>query len=162
MDWDALFWIAVVVVVGISKVLGKLKENAAEEEEPPPPQPRPMRRLRPAAQPKASPVAPPPVLHEKRPKGWQTTADELREFLERIQPPQATAAPKPPPPPPSPPAAAPPAPAAKPASARPQPAPARPAPVNRAAQWAAALRDRQNIRNIIVAAEIIGPPKANR
>ena len=32
--------------------------------------------------------------------------------------------------------------------------------VSRAAQWIEALRDRQNLRNIIIAAEIIGPPRA--
>jgi hypothetical protein len=35
-----------------------------------------------------------------------------------------------------------------------------PSKVSRAAQWIEALRDRQNLRNIIIAAEIIGPPKA--
>jgi hypothetical protein len=35
-----------------------------------------------------------------------------------------------------------------------------PSPPSRASQWAEALRDRQNIRNIIISAEIIGPPKA--
>ena len=34
------------------------------------------------------------------------------------------------------------------------------APSSRASQWTEALRDRQNIRNIIVAYEIIGPPRA--
>jgi hypothetical protein len=35
-----------------------------------------------------------------------------------------------------------------------------PAQSSRASQWTDALRDRQNIRNIIVAYEIIGPPRA--
>jgi hypothetical protein len=35
-----------------------------------------------------------------------------------------------------------------------------PAQSSRASQWTEALRDRQNIRNIIVAYEIIGPPRA--
>ena len=46
-----------------------------------------------------------------------------------------------------------------------QPAPTPPAPAatpaqpTRSAQWAAALRDKQNVRNIIISAEIIGPPR---
>jgi hypothetical protein len=35
-----------------------------------------------------------------------------------------------------------------------------PAQSSRATQWTEALRDRRNIRNIIVAYEIIGPPRA--
>jgi hypothetical protein len=35
-----------------------------------------------------------------------------------------------------------------------------PAQTSRASQWMEALRDRNNIRNIIISAEIIGPPKA--
>ena len=34
------------------------------------------------------------------------------------------------------------------------------APTSRTSQWMEALRDRNNIRNIVIAAEIIGPPKA--
>jgi hypothetical protein len=43
-----------------------------------------------------------------------------------------------------------------------QPAVATPATaqVSRTSQWMEALRDRNNIRNIVIAAEIIGPPKA--
>ena len=54
--------------------------------------------------------------------------------------------PVPPPPP------APPEPVATPATV-----PAKPSRKN---PWAEALRDRQNIRNIIISAEIIGPPKS--
>jgi hypothetical protein len=35
-----------------------------------------------------------------------------------------------------------------------------PAQTSRALQWMEALRDRNNVRNIIISAEIIGPPKA--
>lgn len=42
-----------------------------------------------------------------------------------------------------------------------KPAPPAPEPATRTSQWAAALRDRSNVRNIIIASEIIGPPKSS-
>ena len=43
----------------------------------------------------------------------------------------------------------------------PKPVTAQPAQPSRSSQWAAALRDRQNMRNIIISAEIIGPPRGD-
>ena len=47
------------------------------------------------------------------------------------------------------------------ADVKPVPKPVATPPVqpSRSSHWAAALRDRQNIRNIILSAEIIGPPR---
>ena len=114
---------------------------------------------------------------------WQVDPEQIRRFMEQLsgqarptptppitQPPvpKAAAPTRPPPPPPPTPAptAAEPEPAmaeAAPAAAPTQPvtaaAPA-PSTPSRASQWADALRDRQNIRNIIISYEIIGPPKA--
>jgi hypothetical protein len=97
-------------------------------------------------------------------EGWKIDPEQIRRFVEQLSgqppstPPPPVASPPPvqkaPPPTPEPVAAA--APESQPVMAE---APAPPA-TSRAAQWAEALRDRQNIRNIIISAEIIGPPKA--
>jgi hypothetical protein len=96
-------------------------------------------------------------------------ADQIRRFIEQMsgktQPPPA-----PPPPPIQPPRTRevePPAPLPQPEPVQDVPAATQtpvkapvPAQTSRASQWAEALRDRNNIRNIVIAAEIIGPPKA--
>ncbi len=152
---DVWFWLIVAVFVLVSKIAGKLKASGETEESPAPPtRPRPApRRVRP----------PPPVIPRAQPREWKAKADELQEFLKRVQQPA----------PPSPPPAKP-APVAQPAPhprlAEPPPLPPKPAKtpepaltgISRSAQWTAALRDRQNIRNIIIATEIIGPPKAEQ
>jgi hypothetical protein len=97
-------------------------------------------------------------------EGWKIDPEQIRRFVEQLSgQPRST---------PQPPVAAPPpvqkapTPAPEPivataAETKPAMAEAEAPPTSsRAAQWAEALRDKQNIRNIIISAEIIGPPKA--
>lgn len=146
-------------------------------------QPKPPRSLPPRLQPRpaATPMARAyrPPLQRGAPRGTPRTgttsmsgerkvsADDIRQFVEQLS---GKAQPPPPPPPP---VARPPARKAEPPPPpKPEPAPAAPvaaqtvaaapapAQTSRALQWMEALRDRNNIRNIIISAEIIGPPKA--
>jgi len=177
------------VVIAISKGWSKLHQStddsSSDADEPPlvsprrqtPPrarlQPRPIppptvRRpvpprlpTRPRAMP---PRVPAPVPAERKVKA---DAEQIRRLVEEMvaKPPPAPPVPvptqpvatvEPPPPPPQP------EPALT-ATAVPQTiadAPA-PPPRSRSSQWMEALRDRQNVRNIIIAVEIIGPPKAD-
>lgn len=153
---------------------------------PQPPQPRRLSEsapLRPGTVPRtAQPVqrtapraARVPVGSPPPRETWRVDPEQIRRFMEQLsgQPRQAgRGQPRPAPPP----IAHPPVRKAE-ALAPPPPAPAKPEPVSaapapepamagapasspsRAAQWAEALRDRQNIRNIIISAEIIGRPK---
>jgi hypothetical protein len=95
-------------------------------------------------------------------EGWRIDPEQIRKFVEQLSgQPQSTPPPVAPPPVQKAPTPTPEPVVAteaetKPAMAR---APAS-SPPSRASQWAEALRDRQNIRNIIISAEIIGPPKA--
>jgi len=156
VDWDNWIPIAVVIVVAISKILGKLKEATARPDEPAPAPPRP--RVQRPARPRPTAVTP-PVIREAQPRRWTVAADELREFVDRLQRQAQPAPAKPPPVPPPQPRAAPPD---EPAPAPKKAPTAKPAIASRANQWAVALRDRQNVRNIIVATEIIGPPKSEQ
>jgi len=148
-----------------------------------PQQPRPQRQAAPAgARPVAAPMrrsaqpmrrtatrtAPAPVGSPTARNTWRVDPEQVRRFMEQLS---GQARPVSPPPVAPPPvrqveALAPHTPPA-------EPEPALAAPVieaaqtsapspsfSRAAQWAAALRDRQNVRNIIISYEIIGPPKA--
>lgn len=170
MDW---IWLIVAGVVVIAKLLGNINAASEVDEEaaaPPPPTPRPR-----AARPKPAPrtatprsATPPPVRSAApakpvKPKSeWAAAPDQIRRFLEQMQkqmqtlqhppvavpPPIRQAQPVPPPPPPPPPPTTKPAPAPEPVRK-----PARPN------VWAEALRDKNNLRNIIISAEIIGTPK---
>jgi hypothetical protein len=132
-------------------------------------QPRPVAPVPRTAQPSQRPVprtAARPVGSPAPREGWRIDPEKIRRFVEQLsgQPPST---PQPPvAPPPIHKAASPaPTPQAEPAAALPATKPAMadvPAPstTSRASQWAEALRDRQNIRNIIISAEIIGPPKS--
>lgn len=144
---------------------------------------RPRQQLRPVtpvprtAQPSQRPVprmAARPVGSPAPREGWRVDPEQIRRFVEQLsgQPRQAgrgqpPSTPQPPVTPPpiqkaTPPAPAPtPEPAAALSDTKPTMAEA-PAPTatSRASRWAEALRDKQNIRNIIISAEIIGPPKA--
>jgi hypothetical protein len=181
---EGLIWVIIVVVVALVKGLTKLAKPADEDttdsdETPPVALPRPPRpRARPQPQPR--PVAmpprhlPPPLQRTAAPMGPRPVAapvgearkidaDQIRRFIEQLSG-QTTAPP---------PVAAPPVPSAAPPPLPPQPEAVAdvpdqkqtiadaPAPVqpSRATQWAQALRDRQNVRNIVIAAEIIGPPR---
>jgi hypothetical protein len=185
-NMDGLIWVIIFVVVTLVKGFTKLQKPAtkdpadADDEipsvarpRPPrlPPQPRPQMRPRPAlasaqrvpASPQrtAAPMGPRPIAKPAS-EARRIDADQIRRFIEQLggqSAPQQTAVPPPiskalplPPPKPEP---TPEAPDTKqtigdaPASAKPLPA----------TRWAQALRDRQNIRNIVIASEIIGKPK---
>lgn len=186
-DIEPLIWLIIFVVVAIAKGWSKLQQSTADDssdaDEPPlvPPRPRvspPRPRLqpRPVAPPTARPAARPqqPVLPQATPsrapapmRGERNVdAEQIRRFVEDLGG-------KPQLPPPVPVPSAPVARAETPlppstpeptasATTIPQTIAGAPAPQLRSSnsQWMEALRDRQNIRNIIIAAEIIGPPKA--
>jgi type IV secretory pathway VirB10-like protein len=145
-DADFIVWLIIAIIVIVGKLWNKFVSMQAEEEEPASSSPKPVRqRSRP--RPRPAPPAAPPVVRKASP-------DDFRAFMERLTrppqptpaatPPVARAAPPPPPPKPAEPVAATPAPERSPSGA---------------SRWAEALRDRQNLRNIIIAAEIIGPPR---
>jgi hypothetical protein len=182
---DVLVWLIVFVMVVLAKGWGKLqkqidKDSSQSKEAPPVTRPklhRPQPQMRPVApvmrpaQPMQRTVArtaPPPAGPPAPREPWRIDPEQIRRFVEQLSgqprpvpPPLAqphihkTEAIAPPPVPPTPEPAAP-APIAKHTIAE---APAPPK-ASRASQWAEALGDRQNIRNIIISAEIIGPPKA--
>jgi hypothetical protein len=178
---DGLIWVIIFVVVALVKGFTKLQkpvdEDTVDSDETPPvalprtprrqPQPRPVvvpaKRM--AATPPriAAPMGPRSVTAPAG-KAGRIDADQIRRFVEQLsgqptlQPPVA--------PPPVPSAAhPPPPPLPEPVTDTPETkqtiadAPA-PTPPSRATQWAQALRDRQNVRNIVIAAEIIGPPRS--
>jgi hypothetical protein len=92
-------------------------------------------------------------------EGWRIDPEQIRRFVEQLSgQPQAT--PQPPVAPPPIHEAPAPAPMPEPVATAAETKPTIPVTTSRASQWAEALRDRQNIRNIIISAEIIGPPKA--
>jgi hypothetical protein len=185
--WLIIF-VMVFLAKGWSKLQKSIDDDSSKPEETPSAaQPKPP-RLPPGLQPRpaAAPItrgrgvalqrrtaarATPRTGTPSTPGEWKVSADDIRRFVEQLagkpQPP-AVAPPPPPPPiarPPTRRAKPSPAPMPEPAVAAPvatQPAVATPAPAqsSRASQWMEALRDRNNIRNIVIAAEIIGPPKA--
>jgi hypothetical protein len=135
-------WLIVVAVFAIAKMWSKFATSQSEDDDgptPPTTPPRPRPQVRPVIK---------PVTQTK----WEVAPKDLREFMQQLtRPPQPKPAPPPIAPPPVPkPAAPPPAPVA---------AKAAPEPPRRSSPWVAALRDRQNLRNIIIANEIIGPPR---
>jgi hypothetical protein len=168
--FDIVVWLIIGVIFMLSKAWGKFvtpSDDDTTDEPVAPPRPRPARPL-PAQRPAPPPVAPKP------PPAWEAAPEELRRFMEQLT--------KPVRPTPTPPVAAPPvAHRAKPPAAKKAPAVVPPAPApptsppaltptaaatvtakprsKRSAQWITALRDRQNLRNIIISAEIIGRPK---
>lgn len=174
---DFWIWLIVVVFVLISKLWNKLAQTGDDEEPsetPPatprqrPPRPRPPARPQPARPAPRRPATPPVISQSP---DWRIDPHRIREFIEKVQqaaqPPVVTT-PVPVPPPAA--APAPPVKAAKPAMPAPAPLPAKappvppaPKPVEAApppaSRWAAAFRDRQNLRNIIIATEIFGAPK---
>ena len=133
-------WLIIAIIAIVGKLWNTFVTPTSEDEtEPAPP---PVRPARPPVQ-----KSLPPVMRPVTKEMWQAPPDKLREFMKRVtHPPQ------------SPPLAVE-VPAAKPT---PPPAPVKPAPVQPArteSKWVQALRDRQNLRNIIISAEIIGPPR---
>jgi len=105
-------------------------------------------------------MTPPPRASAPTPRGRKVDANDIRRFVDQLSgKPQPTPTPvrkaEPPPAP-----ASRPEPIAQTTEAKQQIAAASvAAQTSRASQWMEALRDRNNIRNIIISAEIIGPPK---
>jgi hypothetical protein len=142
-DW--VFWLIVIVVFVLPRLLRELPKILEQRRKrTPPPQPQPVSQ---------------PKLSTKVQSKLLAAADQIRRALQQLeqqaQPPVSAApAAEPvqkvvPPPPPVPEAPPQPRPTAAPAKARPPRAPA----------WAQSLRNKHNLRQAIVAAEIIGPPK---
>lgn len=179
---DSFIWLIVFVMVAIGKGWSKLqqasKEDSSAANDTPPvvrprpqiPSPQPQPQPRPGVAPVARPaprVVPrtaPSRSPSPTPRGRKVAADDIRRFVEQL-----SGKPQPPPPPPvrkAEPAPAPPRqpePVAQATEAKQPIATASvPAQTSRASQWMEALRDRNNIRNIIISAEIIGPPIAER
>jgi hypothetical protein len=158
-------WLIIAIIFGIAKMWNRFASSAPDDDEPAPPpaRPRPQPRPRPQARPSVPPPPRrqvernvPPVAKPVTQPTWETAPKDLREFMERLT---RTVQPKPASPPPIARPAPPPAP--KPAAPTPAPVAAKPAPTpaRRASPWIEAFRDRQNLRNIIIANEIIGPPR---
>ena len=131
---ELVVWLIVAVVVTVAKGLGKLATPSTTDD-----------KAAPVATPKPPVRRPPPRRPLPRPV---VTVPPVRR--------QVVTAPPPEPPVMEAPVAAVAAPAPPKAAPPPPPAP------TRAAQWALALRDRSNVRNILIASEIIGPPVALR
>ena len=177
---DGLIWAIIFVVVALVKGFTKLQkpsaEDPADDDETPPvgvprpsrprPQPRPpvmsSQRLPPPVSRTAAPMGPRPIVAAAG-EARKIDADQIRRFVERLSGQSV----------PQPPVIPPPAPSAvhRPPPPKPETVPEAPdikqtiveAPIPtqsaRASQWAQALRDRQNVRNIVIASEIIGPPR---
>lgn len=146
-------WVIIFIVAGLFKMLGKLKPETEDEPAPRPPvhQSKPPQPYRPPPRPMPRPVAPKPVQ-----KQWTVDANRLQDFVERvIQKPSARSSRVPP-------IASKPAPVLT-ATPAPKPAPiavpVTPEKPSRAAQWRAAMREKDNLRNVIIATEILGPPR---
>jgi hypothetical protein len=166
---DFVVWLIIFLVVAVSKVWSKFQEQVDDDSSRPPPKPKPPVAKRPLPRPRPLPQAQPmprtashripPPARPRAAEQWEPGGGgQLRDFMEQLQrklqpqpvavPPITPAAPAQPPAPPLTP------------KAKPQPASPAPHQPSRASQWAEALRDKQNIRNIVISAEIIGPPKA--
>lgn len=188
-NMDGITWLIIFVVVALVKGWSKLQkstddDSSSSSETPPvtrakpripPPRPRLQPRSVPMPMPRstglpqpAGPRATPPPVPTPVPAGRKVGADEIRRFIEQLSGQSQTPA-APPPPIPSTPVRT-----AEPPPLPPKPEPVVEAPVatqtiasapvpaqtSRASQWMEALRDRNNVRNIIISAEIIGPPRA--
>jgi hypothetical protein len=187
-DSSILIWLIIAVMVSLAKGWSKLQESKESQspesdDAPPPVQPRtPVRRAQPRLPAAPIPRAAPPAIRRRVPQprpvstppGRKVSADDIRHVVEQMgrKPPPLAPAPLPPPaplvakaeaiPPPSPTPPPPPAPSPPEASVPAQAAGGAPAPAeaSRASEWMEALRDRQNLRNIIISYEIIGPPRS--
>jgi hypothetical protein len=145
---DFLIWIIIFLVVSAVQGWKKLQGDG-DEDEPSEPAPPPVPRPRAARPPR--PVAPPPVMPRAAtsppPKTWQVDPNELERLRRKFEPvPVVEAvAPAPPPVPEAP------RPVAIPRKIKLAPVPG--------AGLAARLRRRETVRQAVIAAEILGPPK---
>jgi hypothetical protein len=186
-DIGGLIWVIIIVMITVAKGWSKLQQSKESEspqsdDAPPPVPPRPL-VSRPQPRPPSVPMprvprAIPPAMRRRMPRPApasmpaprKVSADDIRRVVEQMGRKSQAAVP---PPLPSRPVSAPPVARDEPVASPPLPPPLEapvqkqtiadapaPAQSSRASQWTEALRDRQNIRNIIVAYEIIGPPRA--
>ena len=132
---EFIVWAIVAVVVMVAKGLGKLATPT--DETPPVPKPAPQPRPRVQPRPAAVPSHRVAVHHRVPP-----LAPPVVEVTPPVMPSTAAVAEE------------------TPAKTTPPAVP--PASPSRSNQWATALRDRQNIRNVIIANEIIGRPVSLR
>jgi hypothetical protein len=164
IEW---LWLIVFVVAWLWPVIRKVRSAGERDKPPPAPKAKPKRRPQTRRE---------PVSQDQRFGGRKAVVDQIRVLVDQIrrgaQPPapgpgapapirEAASAPEPAPAPAVPPPIRETVSGAPPASKLPPPSPSRipePEPTP-ASIWAEALRDRQNLRRIIIAAEIIGPPK---
>jgi hypothetical protein len=164
MNVEGWIWLIVIIVALISKGVSALKEAGQGENQPPAPPRLPRKRSarqRPApARPRPQTARTPPVIAEKKRPSWEVDQRNLEEFIERVTGIQRP--PRRPEPEPIVEYVKPPLPEPEPTPNAPSGPPKEPARPTRAAIWAEALRDNSNLRNIVVASEIIGPPKALR
>jgi len=156
---DFAVWLIIAIIVGIGKLWTKFATSQPDDDQRAPPPVRPRPRPQPLSSRRAVERNVPPAVKPVTGPTWEAAPKDLREFLERLTRP---AQPQPVTPPPPLPLPAKPPPAPKPAASAPAPVAAKasvPEPASRAARWTEALRDPQNLRNIIISAEIIGPPR---
>lgn len=161
-----LIWLIIMIIVAIAKGVEKIKESRPTKTDRPAPRKRESQRPPTVRRSSTPPVMPKPVGGEPLPSPRQTEPDTatwrvdetvLRRFMDEIAPPV---------PPPVPPLVR------QPVVEEPKPVmsqrvaaqPAEPVkPVrSRASEWAEAMRDRNNLRNTIMAMEILGPCKAEQ
>jgi cell division protein FtsN len=157
---DFAVWLIIAIIVAVGKLWNKFITMQADEDEPTPSAPPPLQRAQPAQRrmpTQRREVERKPHTEEVRlvpEETRQVQPKDLRDLMERLaRPPQPKPVAPPPVKPLPVPKAAEPAPKTVPAAAKPAPEP------TRASRWVEALRDRQNLRNIIISAEIIGPPR---
>jgi hypothetical protein len=132
---DVVVWLIIAIVVGLSKAFGKFQESRANT----PPAELPKQPAPPVLRPQPRRQPPPDYLRKlsrppeprRVPTPVQRSAVPPRPATEHVR-----------------------ADAAPPTRAAPVPKPAAASP------WMEALRDKTNLRNIIISAQIIGPPKA--
>jgi len=130
---EFIIWVIVAVIVMVGKGLGKLAAPA-EEGEPKKAEPKPVSRPR---------TPPRPGLPSRR-TVQRGVPPVVRPVTVAAAPPVIPATPEV-------------------SEVKPKPATAvPPEPPSRSNQWATALRDRKNIRNVIIANEIIGRPVSLR
>ena len=154
---DVLVWVIIAVVVALSQGWKQLTQGSESPVEDEPASPRPLRPTRPARAPSRATARPqataPPVATART---WRVDPAELETYRRQLARRLEAQPTVPPPivevvPPPVP---VPPVPAPLPAAA--------PAPVVQttpASPWVEPLRNPRHVRQFLIAAEILGPPK---
>ncbi len=145
-------WLIVLGVVWLLQFLFKRWSAGEGDEAPPVPKPKPKRGPQRRREPVGQAKSPRDVSG-----GRQSAVNQIRELVDQLRQGAQPPAPAPAAPPPIRETVSGPPPAPK--LPPPSPSPIAEAQPTPASVWAEALRDKQNLRRIIIAAEIIGPPK---